>query len=171
MTIMGRINRFNRILASMDKSFISQETEENSMIAKDFLIRYNIVDNRCLSFLIQRFITVSFPDPYPQDDINILGSVDDTPDDLKLPENPEDRVYPDSRYHAHESPFCIYIPCREVMLKLMRACIKVKDANELWVMKNRPPERGGLANLTSKNHCQDHRMDAHVGAGHAHHDH
>ena len=133
----------------MEHSFISEETEENSRIAKDFLIKYNIVDNRQLSFLIQRFITVSFPDPYPQDDINILGSVDDTPDDLRLPETPDDRVYPDTRYKKEDSPYCIYIPCREVMLKLMRACVKVKDANELWVMKNRPPERGGLSNLTS----------------------
>jgi len=87
---------------------------------------------------------VSFPDPFPHDDLNIIGSVDDTPDDLKLPSTIYDRVYPDTRYTPGNSPYCIYIPCKEVMLKLMRACIKVKHAEHLWVMENRPEERGGM---------------------------
>ena len=87
---------------------------------------------------------MSFPDPFPHDDLNIIGSVDDTPDDLKLPSTIYDRVYPDTRYTPGNSPYCIYIPCKEVMLKLMRACIKIKHAENLWVMENRPEERGGL---------------------------
>ena len=86
---------------------------------------------------------MSFPDPFPDDDLNIIGSLDDTPDDLKLPNEINDRVYPDDRYHAGNSPYSIYIPCKEVMLKLMRACIKIKHAETLWVMLNRPQERGG----------------------------
>jgi len=119
---------------------------------------------------------VSFPDPYPQDDINIIGSVDDTPDDLKLPEGPDDRVYPDSRYTKGNSPYCIYIPCREIMLKLMRACIKVKHAEHLWVMKDRPPERGTLKGIHDHDHgaegdYQEGHEEAAEELGDHHHDH
>ena len=106
----------------------------NSQISKDFLVRYELVGDQT-NYLINRFITVSFPDPYPDDDLNIIGSVDDTPDDLKLPNNFNDRVYPDSRYNTGDSPKCIFIPCKEVMLKLMRACIHVKKVHELWIYK------------------------------------
>ena len=133
---------------------ISEETRAHSGIAKDFLTKakYDIIDEReDISYLIKRFWTVGFADPYPDDDKHIIGSVDDTPDDLQTPCRIEDRVYPDSRYTEGNSPYCIYIPVKEVMLKLMRACIKVKDPADLWVMKNRPETRGtttrgGLSN-------------------------
>jgi hypothetical protein len=63
---------------------ISETTKEASVIAKDFLTkaRYDIIDNRKSTFLINRFWTVGFADPYPDDDKFIIGSVDDVPDDL-----------------------------------------------------------------------------------------
>jgi len=63
---------------------ISDETLEHSGIAKDFLTpgRYDIIDDRHATFLINRFWTVGFADPYPDDDKHIIGSVDDAPDDL-----------------------------------------------------------------------------------------
>ena len=88
------------------------------------------------NYLINRFFTVGFADPYPDDDKNIIGSVDDAPDDLVSPSKIEDKVYPESRYVEGNSPNCIYLPNKEIMLKLMRACIKVKDVNHLWIMKN-----------------------------------
>ena len=133
---MARINMFTQHLAASDKAKISEETKLNSVIAKDFLTeeRYNIVDDRAASFLINRFWTVGFADPYPDDDLNIIGSVDDIPKDFHSPCRVGDRVYPDSRYSDGNSPYCIYIPCKEVMLKLMRACIKVKTPEDLWIM-------------------------------------
>lgn len=77
------------------------------------------------SYMINRFFTIGFADPYPDDDKNIIGSVDDAPDDIKPPCHPSHRVYPDQRYIEGKSPNCIFLPCKEVMLKLMRACIKV----------------------------------------------
>jgi len=56
---------------------------------------------------------------------------------MHTPNKIEDRVYPNSRYVKGNSPYCIYIPCKEVMLKLMRACVQVKDPEELWIMKKR----------------------------------
>ena len=114
-------------------------------------MKYEIAGNlHC--HCINRFITVSFPDPYPDDDINIIGSVDDTPDDLKLPHKFNDRVYPDSRYSPRMTPFSIYIPCKEVMLKLMRACIKVKHSEDLWIFKNRPSYLSGPPKYATEDH-------------------
>ena len=134
---------FTKNLAHTDQTEISEETRENSIIAKDFLTpgRYDIIDDRMANYLINRFWTVGFADPFPDDDKNIIGSVDDTPDDLATPCRAEDRVYPDSRYTPGNSPFCIYLPNKEVMLKLMRACVKVKIVEDLWVMKNPPITR------------------------------
>ena len=117
--------------------YISVDTKAHSEIANDFLTqeKYDIIDERLSNFLINRFWTVGFSDPFPDDDKNIIGSVDDVPDDLHTPSKVTDRIYPDSRYTPGNSPYCIYIPCKEVMLKLMRACIKVKNSEELWIMK------------------------------------
>ena len=77
-------------------------------------------------------------DPFPDDDAFKLGSKNDEPDDLKIPTNVEDKVYPKSRYISQNSPNCIYIPSKEIMLKLMRACIKVSKPEELWLFKTNP---------------------------------
>ena len=34
----------------------------------------------------------------------------------------------------------------------MRACIKVKCSSDLWVMQNRPDDRGGLAGTYEHDH-------------------
>ena len=116
-------------LKKNEEATISEETKESSVIAKDFLTlkKYKMIDTRMANFLINRFFTVGFADPYPDDDKNITGSVDDKPDGLEPPSQINERVYPDSRYTPGNSPFCIYLPNSEIMLKLMRACIKVKD--------------------------------------------
>jgi hypothetical protein len=49
-----------------------------------------------------------------------------------MPTKPDDWVYGPSRYEKGNSPVCIYIPAPEIMLKIMRACIDVKDPSELW---------------------------------------
>ena len=110
------------------------------MIAKDFLTksRYDLIDARMANYLINRFFTVGFADPYPDDDKNIIGSVDDTPEGIHQPCNVDHRVYPNSRYTEGNSPYCIYIPNQEIMLKLMRACIMVKNPEALWVMQEVP---------------------------------
>ena len=120
-----------------DKAKISLETKMNSIIEKNFLTkeRYGIVDKRLANYLINRFWTVGFSDPYPDDDKILIGSVDDVPPDFRTPCKVQDRVYPDSRYTPGNSPYCVYMPCKEVMLKMMRACIEVKDPAKLWIMK------------------------------------
>ena len=132
---------------------ISEETKIHSRIAENFLTeaRYDIIDARDdIPYLIKRFFTVGFADPFPDDDKFITGSVDDTPDDLLPPSTVNDRVYPDQRYTPGNSPYCLYIPVKEMMLKLMRACVEVKKPSDLWIMRNCPAGRANtLALLNS----------------------
>ena len=99
-SMMDRINMFLKYMKHTEMTSISEETKEASVIAKNFLTekRYDIIDKRKANFLINRFWTVGFADPYPDDDKFIIGSVDDVPDDMQPPSKPEDHVYPDSRY-------------------------------------------------------------------------
>ena len=50
-----------------------------------------------------------------------------------MPEKAEDLVYPESRLIKEYSPFAIYIPKKEIMLKLMRSTIMVKKKETLWI--------------------------------------
>jgi hypothetical protein len=49
-----------------------------------------------------------------------------------LPNSIDDWVYPESRLVKGLSPYAIYIPNKEIMLKMMRACIQVKSPEDLW---------------------------------------
>ena len=41
-------------------------------------------------------------------------------------------VYPKYKYIQGNSPYCIYIPSSEVMFKLMRSCIGVKEPENVF---------------------------------------
>ena len=82
--------------------------------------------------MINSFWETGITDPFPNDEDLIIGSVDDIPDDFKLPTKPTDLVYSESRFEYGNSPVCIYIPAPEIMLKVMRACIEVKIKEDLW---------------------------------------
>ena len=134
---MCRIGDFNVKHSSPET--ISMETLKHSVIANDFLTeaKYDLI-YEIKPYLINRFCSIGFVDPYPDDDKFITGSVDDLPDDFKQASGFSDRVYPDSRYTPGNSPYCIYIPNKEIMLKLMRACIRVKKIENLWINKHVP---------------------------------
>ena len=82
--------------------------------------------------MINRFFSIGITDPYPDDDLHIIGSRDDGEDTLPVPDKIEDLIYPISKYIEGKGPYCIYIPNKEMMFKMMRACIKVKNPKELW---------------------------------------
>jgi hypothetical protein len=52
---------------------------------------------------------------------------------MEMPTKPEDLVYFRSRYIEGFSPYCVYIPKKEIMLKLMRACVAVPKSEDLWI--------------------------------------
>ena len=126
--IQGRIAHLMAELVSEEE--ISQVTKDNSVIAKNFLVKYKMLDEKKV-FNINSFSTVAWSDPFPNDDKMITGSLDDG-DDITLPEKVDDWVYPESRYIKGFSPYVIYIPKKEIMLKMMRACVDVKRPEDLW---------------------------------------
>jgi hypothetical protein len=62
----------------------------------------------------------------------ITGSTDDG-DNMNIPTAVDDWVYSESRYIDGFSPYVIYVPKKEIMLKMMRACIEVKKEEDLWI--------------------------------------
>ena len=106
-------------------------------MSPDFLVTYNLADTLPLQpFNINSFLQIGIDDPFADDDEKYKGSIDDVdPDLFKLPVKADDLVYAQSRYIQGFSPYCIYIPRREIMFKLMRACIAVSDPSDLWMLR------------------------------------
>lgn len=77
---------------STDSFFITEKTKSESVIAKDFLKVYGLLECHYKSYQINSFKSIGWADPYPNDDKFITGSLDDG-DNLTLPENPRDLVY------------------------------------------------------------------------------
>jgi len=50
-------------------------------------------------------------------------------------QGPRHLVYDRCRYVKDRSPMSIYIPSKNIMFKVMRACINIKDPNKLWYVK------------------------------------
>ena len=50
-------------------------------------------------------------------------------------------VYHINRYIEDCSPMCVYIPSNEVMFKMMRACLEVKEIKDLWMFNEKYSKR------------------------------
>ena len=50
-----------------------------------------------------------------------------------MPTDYDSPVYAESRYEVGTSPTVIYIPKKEVMFKIMRACIGIKRVEDIWI--------------------------------------
>jgi len=115
------------------ENVVSAKTTEATKLKPDFLKKYNLI-SPIKSYNMNSFLQMGLEDPFPSDDLTIIGSYDD--DDYKIPACVHDNVYSDCRYYESCSPLCIYIPRKELMFKLMRACVEVKQTNELWFNSN-----------------------------------
>ena len=82
---------------------ISLKTKENSKISRDFLLKYDAIDEY-KTHCINSFQTIGWADPFPEDDLIIDGSINDG-HNLIIPFNPTDWVYPDSKYVKEYPPF------------------------------------------------------------------
>ena len=48
-------------------------------------------------------------------------------------EEAQDLIYHIDRYWKDTSPMCVYIPSKEVIFKMMRACIGCTSVKDLWI--------------------------------------
>lgn len=84
-------------------------------------------------FLINTFQSIGITDPFPDDlilqeqDIQLHANSEITIDNL---------VYPKARYAKGQSPLMIYIPSKQIMLKIIRACIGCNIVEEIWLNRD-----------------------------------
>jgi hypothetical protein len=74
--------------------------------------------------LINTFAQVGWFDPFAHEETFTATFVE--------PELITDMVYHQDRLIPGFIPWAIYIPRREIMFKMMRACIGIKDKHQLW---------------------------------------
>ena len=103
--ISDRVDYFSREFESMNKMILT-----NSKFDEKKLGDYNLVQEPN-TYLISSFESVGLPDPFPR---------------KETANNFPEHGYPSERYCHGTSPSCIYIPTKQLMIKIMRACIEVK---------------------------------------------
>lgn len=105
-----------------DNQLANKETQFYAKLPTDFYEKYEIYDFVPKPWNIISFIQIGMCDPFPTE-----------PHIKYLPiEKASDLAYMPARYVKENSPPCIYIPSPEIMFKLMRACVVVKDKEGLW---------------------------------------
>ena len=85
-------------------------------------------DNNEEVFFINDFKGIGWADPFPEDDKK--GKQQAV---MELPKDPRKLVYDKTRYSAVNSPYVIYYPSKDIMVKLMRACLGVTQVEDLWI--------------------------------------
>ena len=73
-------------------------------------------------FQIVSFHQIGMFDPFP----------DEIDDHVAIPMDDGDLVYAEDRFVFNSSPTTMYVPSNMVLFQLMRACIGIKSADELW---------------------------------------
>ena len=78
---------------------------------------------RAKCFNIWSFEQIGMFDPYPEEQMETT---------FAIPQSDKDLVYRIDRYVKGNSPNAIYFPSKMVLFKIMRACIDVQSADQLW---------------------------------------
>ena len=94
------------------------QTLKDSEPSLYYITKYDMLDLRDVHYKINTFSQINFPDPFPKE--NTFKSKRGPPKDM------EDQVYLPECFRGWETPFCYYLPRKEMMFKLMRGCINVE---------------------------------------------
>ena len=119
-------------------------TQFNSELPDDFAENYDLTPEEHTTHRVTSFNQVGIEDPFPAEPYEFEEAINEIcyeptiqPDTEKL--RWSTLIVDESRMNMdHCSPYCLYIPSRQILLKLMRACIDVKIESDLWF--NRIPE-------------------------------
>ena len=130
------LSRINKLVHSLD--FNCRPTPRTRLISgitPKLLQRYSIIDKEKKGFLVNNLLSIGWVDPFPEDarkdKDQSKGKRQGT--SVRLLRGAGDLAYPESRYLKRYSPYAIYLPSKENMLKMMRACLMCKDSTELWI--------------------------------------
>ena len=123
---MKRIDYSFARLRSFGAQEITADTASEAKIAKKFAFKkYGLFDATDLANRINTFKCLGYKDPFPNES--------KFESDWRPPASSDDLVYDHSRLKNDTiPPFLIYLPRKELMFKLMRACISVKHEHQLW---------------------------------------
>lgn len=151
--IAERISFNKKINIANNDQIPTDHTQENSKLPKDFLVKYDLATKpeEMLPHHINCFHHMAMQDPFTDDHLHIKGSLHDFQvhvDEYKeenindVEADPYKLVYNSARYVHNMSPLCLYLPRKEILFKLMRACLGVRVMKDIWY------ERGhGLESL------------------------
>ena len=93
----------------------------NNRISSDAIKKYKL-DELPQDYFITSFERIGMFDPFP----------DEIDDHVAIPMDDGDLVYAEDRFVFSSSPTTMYVPSNMVLFQLMRACIGIKSADELW---------------------------------------
>ena len=99
-----------------------------------------MVDTRQKVYFIKRFEDIGWIDPFPDDPMDVSY---ETPSEVsggdgpgpRIPEDISTYAYAKSRLIEGFVPTVVYEPSKEIMFKMMRACIGVTDKKDLWIFQ------------------------------------
>ena len=126
-TIQTKLNQLNKNYNPNQK--VNNITAREAKLRPDFNHRFDILDNDLHCFNINSFAQIGMSDPFPNDKSQFSKT---DIDKFKLPTTTDQMIYDESRYIEGLAPYCIYIPRKELMFKMMKACIGVQKVEDLW---------------------------------------
>ena len=96
-----------------------------------------MADHVSKTWLVNDWEDIGVSDPFPHEESTNNIS-------FAMPETPENFVYAEERLQKEISPYCIFVPRKEVMWKMMRACIGCKETSDLWIFQDEDHSRSHL---------------------------
>ena len=94
------------------------------------MFKYKLADHASKTWLVNDWEDIGIADPFPNEDSTNNIS-------FAMPEKCDIFVYSESRLIEDTSPYCIFIPRKEVMFKMMRACIGCNNVSDLWIFQQK----------------------------------
>lgn len=89
------VSRINNLINGFNaEQVILEKTKEGSVLSKDFILKFKFIKRDREIYFVNSFWEIGMTDPFPNDEDLIIGSVDDIPEDFKMPTQPKDLVYP-----------------------------------------------------------------------------
>lgn len=113
------------ILATQQLAALTLQNEQNY----GFLQENQEETIKKSQFMVNTFWSIGMSDPFP-DESTILEQESHLFTNVAFDINTH--VYPSYKYKEGQIPFMIFIPSKQLMMKLMRSCIGCSSPRDLW---------------------------------------